>query len=368
MAAFGDLQHTFVRHLRAHIVVVHRHAGQGQQSVQGFQRHCGLLNAGDLCCDLLADLGEQLQLQSHRLLLCADDLLLDLLQLRCHIALAVGQGLLAGVAHGYHVVVGLGDFNVIAEHLVVLHAQVSDARLLTLALFQLDDPLFAAGGCSAVLIQHGAVTVVDDAALGDGDGRIGMDGTLQQGRQLLQRIKLLHDPAHRVAAAIHQQLTDAGYLLEGRAQRQAIAGIDGLVRHLGQQALHIVHALELLQQGHGQHMLAGKLLHRIQAALDLLLVDQRLLDPGTQQSSAHGGGRLVQQRQQRTFLVAAADGLRQLQIAPGVAIQQHGLAALVNAQLGDVLQRVFLGLGEVFHQRTRSAGSRLVLLRQAQGR
>ena len=214
MATFGNLQHAVVRHLWANVVVIHCHTGQGQQRIQCFQRHRGLLNAGDLGSDLFADFGKQLQLQTHRLFLCADDLLLNFLQFRGHIAFAVRQGLLAGITHGHHVVVGLGNFNVITEHLVVLHAQVSDASLFPLALLQLNDPLLAAGGCNAVFIQHGAVAVVDNAALSDGNGRIRMDRMLEQGGQFFQRIKLFHDLPYRVTAAISEQLTNAGHLFE----------------------------------------------------------------------------------------------------------------------------------------------------------
>ena len=114
-------------------------------------------------------------------------------------------------------------------------------------------------------------------------------------------------------------------------------------------------------------MLAGELLHRVQAALDLLPVDQRLLDPRAQQAAAHGRGRLVHQRQQASLALAAADGLGQFQVAAGVAVQQHRLCALIDAQPGDVLQGVLLRVSEVAHQRARRAGRRFVFLAQAQG-
>ena len=127
-------------------------------------------------------------------------------------------------------------------------------------------------------------------------------------------------------------------------------------------------ALKLRQQRHCQNMLSREFLHRIQTMFDFLLVDQRLLDPGTQQAAAHCRGRLIQQRKQRPFLTAPADRFRQLQVASCVAIQKHSLTALVNTQLGDMFQRILLRLGQVLHQRACSASSRLILLRQTKGR
>ena len=115
-------------------------------------------------------------------------------------------------------------------------------------------------------------------------------------------------------------------------------------------------------------MLAGQLLHRVQAAIDLRGIGQGLFDPAAQGAGAHGGGRLVQQPQQAALFAAAPDAFGQLQVAAGVPVQQHGAAALIDPQRGDVLHGVALGLCQVAHHGTGGAGARAVFLIQPQGR
>ena len=54
-----------------------------------------------------------------------------LAQLRRGIALCVGQGLLADIVLWHQVLIGIGDFKIIAEDLVVFDFQVLDARPLS---------------------------------------------------------------------------------------------------------------------------------------------------------------------------------------------------------------------------------------------
>lgn len=156
-------------------MMIDGHSCQRKKCIKRLERHGRTLNPGNLSRDFFSDFREQLQLQAHRLLLCTDNLLLDILQLRRHVAFTVSQRLFADIAHGHHVVIRLGDLNIIPENSIVLHPQIANAGFISFPLLQLNDPLLAAGGRQTILIQHGAVSIIDDSALCNGDGRIRMD-------------------------------------------------------------------------------------------------------------------------------------------------------------------------------------------------
>ena len=260
VAPLDDIQRAVLCHFRADVVVLYRRFRQRQQRVQRFERHRRFLDARNLLRDFLAHLGEQLQFQARGLL--------DFLQLRRHVALAVRQRLLSGVTRRHHFVIRLADLDVVAEHAVVLDAQVADARLLAFLLLQLQNPLLAARGRGAVFIQHLGIAIADDAALGDKNRRIGVNCAGQQVGQFRQGVQRIADFLHRLTFRLAQQLADFRHFLQRRAQRQAIPRVHRLIGDLRQQALNVVHALQFLRERHRQHMLLRKLAHRVQTAVD----------------------------------------------------------------------------------------------------
>ena len=103
-------------------MIAHRNLGQGKQRIQRLQPLGRVLDTHDLPGNLLPDLRKQLQFQPHGLLLRTNDFLLDFPQFRGDISFTVGQRLAALIAHGHHIVVGLGDLNIVPEDPVVLNA------------------------------------------------------------------------------------------------------------------------------------------------------------------------------------------------------------------------------------------------------
>jgi hypothetical protein len=87
----------------------------------------------------LAHLAEQLFFEREDLVLGVENLALVVLQLGRGEALGVDQGLLALVIGGGEVLVGLGDFDVIAEHIIEADLQRLDAGAGALASFDLRD-------------------------------------------------------------------------------------------------------------------------------------------------------------------------------------------------------------------------------------
>ena len=120
-----------------------------------------------------------------------------------------GQGLLAAVAQGHQIQIALGDLDVIAEHAVVLDAQVADARLLAFLLLQFQNPLLAARGRGAVFIQHLGIAIADDAALGDKNRRVGVNCAGQQVGQLRQGVQRIADSGSSEAMGSSARITFA---------------------------------------------------------------------------------------------------------------------------------------------------------------
>ena len=367
MPSLNDGQGSVRRDVWSDVPVFGGRPAQALERVQLLQRQGGLLDAADPLGDPVPHLAEQLQFQPYALLLGADDLLLGLLQFRGHVAFRPGQRLLADIAFRHLAQEALRHFDVVAEHLVVLDAQVPDAGGLPLLRLQVEDPLLAAGLRLPVFVQHRRISAPDDAALGDHHRRVRVDGPLQQVCQVLQGIQVLPDPDHLLALRVPQQVLHARDPLQAGAQRQAVPRVHVPVGDLVHQAFHVVYAFQFLGQGHAEHPVVYQFLHRVQPAVDLLFVQQWLFHPAAQQSAAHCGARLVDQAQQRALPAVAPQALRQFQVPPGVLVQQHRPAVLGKPQGPDMLQAVLLGLVQVAQQRARRAGGVLPVV-QAQCR
>ena len=105
--------------------------------------------------------------------------------------------------------------------------------------------------------------------------------------------------------------------------------------------------------------------HRIQALIDDLAVYQRLLDPGTQHTLAHGGFGLVQHPQQCPLLFPATHGFGQFQVGPGHGGKTHILGIGIILHSLDALGAVFLGFIQIAQQSAESLGHEPVRCKSA---
>ena len=119
------------------------------------------------------------------LLVRPGDLFLQLLELRGGEALGVGQGLAADIAVRHQGIIGLRDLDIVAEHPVILDAQVFDAGCFAFPGFQIQEPLFPLDGGAAKLVQFGIVALADDARVQGGQRGLRGDRRGQVGRQFL---------------------------------------------------------------------------------------------------------------------------------------------------------------------------------------
>ena len=154
-----------------------------------------------------------------------------------------------------------------------------------------------------------------------------MDCLLQQVRQVFHGIERGIDAPDFFAFHFPDQLPDARNPFEAGAERKAVPRVQVPVGNLAQQALHVVYAVQLLRKRNPGDPVPGQFFHGVQPCVDLIPVQQRLFHPAAQQPSAHRGGGLVQQVQQRSFSSLPAQAFRQFQVPACVRVQQHPVSA-----------------------------------------
>ena len=88
--------------------------------------------------------------------------------------------------------------------------------------------------------------------------------------------------------------------------------------------------MQFFGQVAAHHGLAHQRLHSVQAVVDELTGNERLLDPAAQHPLTHGGAGLIQHPQQGAALFAPAQGLGQFKICPGDRRKPHELGFVVS--------------------------------------
>ena len=133
VAALFNFHHTAFINSGHDVVVLQGRLGKACQHIELSYSRCRALNADDLGGDARQQVGKQLVFQNQQTLVCAEDLIFQLLQLGRDVALPRRQRLLAGEGIGHRVSVGAADLNVVAEHLVEADLQLGDAGFLAVA-------------------------------------------------------------------------------------------------------------------------------------------------------------------------------------------------------------------------------------------
>ena len=132
VAAVLETDHGVLSNVGSGIAVVGGDVRKRYQHVKSRDRLRRLFDTVEVQCDLLAHRRKQLIFDGDGALLCAEDTALELFELGGDIALAVCERLLADIMLGHEVFIGIGDFDIVAEHAVVADLQLRDTRLLLL--------------------------------------------------------------------------------------------------------------------------------------------------------------------------------------------------------------------------------------------
>ena len=234
-------------------------------------------------------------------------LVLERLQLRRDVTLGVLQRLPAAVVVRHFARVRVRHFEVVAVHLVVGDAQVGNSRALALADLQRHQKVPGVGLQLAQLIEVGAVSVGDHAAVDHAGRGLDVEGFLQEantsagqreiGSQLVEQARM-----RCRGDQVRQQL-------QALAQPGELAGPHAAQRDPGGDPLDVGHA--------AQDLVKTRIVQRCDSLVPARqhgAVPQRVMQPETKEPAAHAGRAFVEQREQGRRRLAA-QCLGELEIA-----------------------------------------------------
>ena len=161
---------------------------------------------------------------------------------------------------------------------------------------------------------------------------------------------------------------DGGEGAQGRPQLHQVAG-GGHAGALGDAvdgALHIAHLAERLAQLGAHECLVHAAGHSGLAGLERGQVEQGLGDPAAQQARTHRRAGAVENVHQGG-LAARGGTLQQLQVAPGLRVEEHKAAGGIDPQAAELGGLVALGLVDILEQGTGGAGGQGPVV-EAEGR
>ena len=321
-----------------HVAVAHRGLGERQQRVERRERGGGPEHLRgmrrDLAADLLVDGGLQLLQPVAR----AEHPVLVLLQLLRVEPLRVDERLAADVVLRHAAAMGVGDLQIVAEHLVVADLQVGDAGALALLPLQPRDVGARVLRGHPHLVHLLGVPLADDSPLPHVALRVVGDGRRYALHRARARVQLRREP-RQAGSGILRQRAQRRNAFQRAAQPHQFARngeprADTLhhaleVRHLGQlRAYPLAPDVRLVQPRHG-----------VEAAFQRVDVEQRLAEPPPEQARAHRRLRLVQHAQERLPLRAPAPSLEQFEVPPRLRVERHEGVGRVRPQAGQQRQR-----------------------------
>ena len=330
MTSLGDGQHIAVVHHGAAVVVFRSDLRQRSQYIQLGNGIGGALDTIQLCTDAFQQFVKQAAFQRDEPLVCAKDLAFQLLQLLCDVTLAGGEGLLANVGLRHKVLVGVAYLNKVAKHMVIADFQLWNAGLLPQTGFQLCQNTLGVIADGAQLVHLGVVALGNNAAILEGGGCLRVYCGVNARLDILQRVDAGSKLGEFRAAAALSLLAQAGQTVTGLGKGVNLLGGGRAVHRAGHQAFQIRDIVQFLGQVTAHHGLAHQRLHCVQAVVDKLAGNKRLLDPAAQHPFAHGGAGLIQHPKQGAALFAPPQGLGQLKVCPGDRRKPHELGFVVS--------------------------------------
>ncbi len=338
------------------VAVLRGHLRQGGGHVDFGHRSGGRANALRVRGGEFAHLGEQFFFQREDLVFGVEDLALVVLQLGRGEALGVDQSLLALVVGGGQVLVGLGDFDVVAEDVVEADLQRLDAGAGALAGLDLGDDLAAIAAKVAQFIEIGVAAGADRPAIGQVDGRLVGDGLKDAVAGFGHFVQTIMQVAQAGGALRFESGFEGGDLFERTAQRQHVARIGDPHGDLGQQPFDIQNAAQLLAQIGAQDGLLEQLADGIQPAVDFRAVERGAEQPLAQETPAHARLSLVEDVEQRGVgALAGEQRLDQFEVAYGDRVEHHACGAVVVGGTVEVFEGGALGFAQVMQDGPRGA-------------
>ena len=195
MASCHDAHRAVFGKRRPRVAVSGSHLRQRSRHVQFRNRRCRRPNPLGMFGREHPHFREQLPFERENLFLGIQDFALVVFQLRRRESLGIHQRLFALVIRRRQVLVGFGDFDVIAEYVIEANLQRLDAGARPLARFDLRDVLAAVLAQVAQFVEFGVVAGANRAAVGNVHRRRIGDGGQNAIANFRQLVELLVDGA-----------------------------------------------------------------------------------------------------------------------------------------------------------------------------
>ncbi len=287
MAAVLDVDDAVRPHRGAHVVVGAGRLREAREHIDERDLMRRLLDLRQVRLDFFAHIGEEIVLDVDDLLLRAEDLRLEFLELLRDVALSIRERLLADVAVRHAVRTAVAHLDVVAEDLVVADLQRLDARLLLLALLNLLQHRLAVVRDAAVLVELLVVARLDDAALAQADARVLDNRALQEVDEIIEGLHLrLGLLEHRRLCPL-QLLADPWQTAQRDLERDEVARIGRADLDARQEALEVVDLAAAVAHAAAQREITDEFLDGIEALRDARDAQKRVLEPLLQEAATH---------------------------------------------------------------------------------
>ena len=133
------------------------------------------------------------------------------------------------------------------------------------------------------LVELRVDAVAHEAAFAHQERRLVDEGGLDVGGNPQRRVEVLELPAHEGGGASVDGLGRGGQRPQRAGEGDEVARRRGAERDPADDPVQVLHALEGLAQAAALHGAEGELLHRVEAVLDRLHVDEGTEDPLAQE-------------------------------------------------------------------------------------
>ena len=293
---------------------------------------------------------EQFVLKFFGALFRGENFFFVLFELWGDVALGVFDGLLADVVVGDFVAVRVSDFDVVAEDFVEADFEGGDAGAGDFVGLIAGDPLFAAGGQIAEVIEVWVEARADEAAFASLQGAIVDEGRFEAGADVGAEVELSVEPDQEFAGAAGEfgfQCRKGG---ESAADMGEIARAGAAGGDAGEQALDIVDAAKFFAEVVGEAAVADEFVDGVQTLVDGGQIGERVGDPIGEEARAHRGDGAIEDGQQRTVALAFAECASDFEAAAGGFVDFERRAGAVGDESFQMGQRRTLRFGQIFQQ------------------
>src|SRR6185503_7682827 len=284
----------------------------------------------------------------------AEHLVLVLLERGRDEALAAGNRLLTEVVARDVRQVRFRNLDVVPEDAVVADFQRVDPGAAPLRLLHLGDAALAGAADVPELVELGIDTVANRAAVAGERRRLVQERRFEIAAQICQIVETSSQASDERRAEPVEQQADPRNRRQRLTQRDQIAGTRGAERGAGHQPLHVVHRPERVLDFRALGGAERELFDRIEAILDALERQQRLQQPGPEQTPPHRRDRAVDLVEQRSG-AAAIRRLDDVEVLERGRVDDETVGAGAERDLADVREVGLLRLTEILHERARGA-------------